>query len=175
MHARLYVQVPVCKEMTEEKFPTFNKYSDKAPSDKFAFHEVNLILSTERLSNQSKLFRIDQRIKGYLYCQQVVPISSAAKFKPEKRVSLILWVSFLVCNFASSLACLWTRTLMRSAYYLCWQSNSFPAYTFCPVFLYFRLCFRLDWGLTWKTLKPFRIPLRCRIFLVAFTNPHCRC
>ena len=84
------MQVPVCKEMTEEKFPTFNKYSDKAPSDKFAFHEVNLILSTERLSNQSKLFRIDQRIKGYLYGQQVVPISSVAKFKPEKRVSLIL-------------------------------------------------------------------------------------
>ena len=84
------MQVPVCKEMTEEKFPTFNKYSDKAPSDKFSFHEVNLILSTERLSNQSKLFRIDQRIKGYLYGQQVVPISSAAKFKPEKRVSLIL-------------------------------------------------------------------------------------
>jgi hypothetical protein len=84
----------VYKKTAEEKFPTLKKYSDKAPpSDKFASHEVKVDYEYKSVVEPDKVVPPDQRIKGYLYGPQVVPISSAeweaVKFKPEKGVKLL--------------------------------------------------------------------------------------
>jgi ATP-dependent DNA helicase 2 subunit 2 len=87
-------QVWVYKKTSEEKFPTLKKYSDKAPpSDKFASHEVKVDYEYKSVLEPDTVVPPDQRIKGYLYGPQVVPISSAeweaVKFKPEKGVKLL--------------------------------------------------------------------------------------
>jgi ATP-dependent DNA helicase 2 subunit 2 len=84
----------VYKKTYEEKFPTLKKYSDKAPpSDKFATHEVKIDYEYRSVVEPNKVVPPYQRIKGYLYGPQVVPISSAeweaVKFKPEKGVKLL--------------------------------------------------------------------------------------
>ncbi|KAL6909598.1 hypothetical protein ACP4OV_001879 [Aristida adscensionis] len=84
------IKVCVYKKTYEEKFPTLKKYSDKAPpSDKFASHEVKVDYKYKSIFEPDKIIPPDQRIKGYLYGPQVVPISSAVKFKPEKGVKLL--------------------------------------------------------------------------------------
>ncbi|KAL6638579.1 hypothetical protein ACP70R_023690 [Stipagrostis hirtigluma subsp. patula] len=88
------IKVWVYKKTSEEKFPTLKKYSDKAPpSDKFASHEVKVDYEYKSVVEPDKVIPPDQRIKGYLYGPQVVPISSAeweaVKFKPEKGVKLL--------------------------------------------------------------------------------------
>ncbi|KAM0886195.1 hypothetical protein ACQ4PT_029879 [Festuca glaucescens] len=88
------VIVWVYKKTSEEKFPTLKKYSDKAPpSDKFASHEVKVDYEYKSILEPHTVVPLDQRIKGYLYGPQVVPISSAeweaVKFKPEKVVKLL--------------------------------------------------------------------------------------
>lgn len=88
------IKVWVYKKTSEEKFPTLKKYSDKAPpSDKFASHEVKVDYEYKSVIEPDKVVPPDQRIKGYLYGPQVVPISSAeweaVKFKPEKGVKLL--------------------------------------------------------------------------------------
>ncbi|PAN43942.1 hypothetical protein PAHAL_9G004700 [Panicum hallii] len=88
------IKVWVYKKTAEEKFPTLKKYSDKAPpSDKFASHEVKVDYEYKSVIEPDKVVPPDQRIKGYLYGPQVVPISSAeweaVKFKPEKGVKLL--------------------------------------------------------------------------------------
>lgn len=88
------MQVWVYKKTSEEKFPTLKKYSDKAPaSDKFATHEVKVDFEYKSSQDPDKVVPPEQRIKGYRYGPQVVPISSAeweaVKFKPEKGVKLL--------------------------------------------------------------------------------------
>ncbi|KAM0920134.1 hypothetical protein ACQ4PT_007775 [Festuca glaucescens] len=88
------IKVWVYKKTSEEKFPTLKKYSDKAPpSDKFASHEVKVDYEYKSILEPDTVVPPDQRIKGYLYGPQVVPISSAeweaVKFKPEKGVKLL--------------------------------------------------------------------------------------
>uniref|UniRef100_A0ACD5WEQ4 Uncharacterized protein n=1 Tax=Avena sativa TaxID=4498 RepID=A0ACD5WEQ4_AVESA len=88
------IKVWVYKKTSEEKFPTLKKYSDKAPpSDKFASHEVKVDFEYKSILEPDTVVPPDQRIKGYLYGPQVVPISSAeweaVKFKPEKGVKLL--------------------------------------------------------------------------------------
>ncbi|KAF8762401.1 hypothetical protein HU200_009582 [Digitaria exilis] len=92
--SNLRIKVWVYKKTAEEKFPTLKKYSDKAPpSDKFASHEVKVDYEYKSIVEPDKVVPPDQRIKGYLYGPQVVPISSAeweaVKFKPEKGVKLL--------------------------------------------------------------------------------------
>ncbi|RZC12173.1 ATP-dependent DNA helicase 2 subunit KU80 [Glycine soja] len=87
-------QVMVYKKTTEEKFPSMKKYSDKAPpNDKFAKHEVKIDYEHKSSKDPDKVVPPDQRIKGYPYGPQIVPISSAeweaVKFKPEKGVKLM--------------------------------------------------------------------------------------
>lgn len=82
------------KKTSEEKFPTLKKYSDKAPeTDKLASHEVKVEYEYKKVDDPSKVVPPEQRIKGYRYGPQVVPISSAeweaVKFKPEKGVKLL--------------------------------------------------------------------------------------
>lgn len=84
----------VYKKVSEEKFPTLKKYSDKAPpTDKFATHEIKVDYEYRSVQDPSKVVPPEQRIKGYRYGPQVVPISSAeleaVKFKPEKSVKLL--------------------------------------------------------------------------------------
>ncbi|XP_058104657.1 ATP-dependent DNA helicase 2 subunit KU80 isoform X2 [Magnolia sinica] len=88
------IKVWVYKKTSEEKFPTLKRYSDKAPSnDRFATHEVKVDIEYKSLENPNKVVPPEQRIKGYRYGPQVVPISSAeweaVKFKPEKSVKLL--------------------------------------------------------------------------------------
>ncbi|XP_077245146.1 ku80 family protein isoform X2 [Tasmannia lanceolata] len=88
------IKVWVYKKTSEEKFPTLKKYSDKAPpTDKFATHELKVDFEYKSLENPNKVVPPEQRIKGYRYGPQVVPISSAeweaVKFKPEKSVKLL--------------------------------------------------------------------------------------
>lgn len=69
-------------------------YSDKAPpTDKFATHEVKIDYEYRSSDDSNRVVPPDQRIKGYRYGPQVVPISSAewdaVKFKPEKGVKLL--------------------------------------------------------------------------------------
>lgn len=83
----------VYKKTSEEKFPTLKKYSDKAPpSDKFATHEVKIDYEYKSIDS-SQVVPPEQRIKGYRYGPQVVPISAdeleAVKFKPEKGVKIL--------------------------------------------------------------------------------------
>lgn len=103
----------VYKKTAEEKFPTLKKYSDKAPpSDKFASHEVKVDYEYKSIVEPDKVVPPDQRIKGYRYGPQVVPISSAeweaVKFKPEKGVKLLGFTDrssilryAIIFNFAS--------------------------------------------------------------------------
>jgi len=87
-------QVMVYKKTQEEKFPTLKKFSDKAPqTDKFATHEVKVDYEYKSSADPDKVVPPDQRIKGYRYGPQIIPISSAewdaVKFKPEKGVKLL--------------------------------------------------------------------------------------
>lgn len=70
------------------------KYSDKAPpTDKFATHEIKVDYEYKSIGDPNRVVPPEQRIKGYRYGPQVVPISSAeldaVKFKPEKGVKLL--------------------------------------------------------------------------------------
>ncbi|KAK9103571.1 hypothetical protein Sjap_020825 [Stephania japonica] len=95
---RVKIKVWVYKKTSEEKFPTLKKYSDKAPStDKFATHEIKVDYEYKMADDPVKVVPPEQRIKGYRYGPQVVPISSAEleaiKFKPEKSVKLLGFTS----------------------------------------------------------------------------------
>ncbi|KAJ0964159.1 hypothetical protein J5N97_029281 [Dioscorea zingiberensis] len=88
------IKVWVYKKTSEEKFPTLKKYSDKAPpSDKFATHEVKVDYEYKSVEDPDKVVPPEQRIKGYRYGPQVVPISSAeweaVQFKPDKGIKLL--------------------------------------------------------------------------------------
>ncbi|XP_057807404.1 ATP-dependent DNA helicase 2 subunit KU80 isoform X2 [Salvia miltiorrhiza] len=88
------IKVWVYKKTCEEKFPTLKKYSDKAPpTDKFASHEIKVDYEYRSIEDPKRVVPPEQRIKGYSYGPQVVPISSAewdaVKFKPEKGVRLL--------------------------------------------------------------------------------------
>ncbi|KAI3692357.1 hypothetical protein L6452_32171 [Arctium lappa] len=88
------IKVWVYKKTSEEKFPTLKKYSDKAPAtDKFATHEIKVDYEYKSVQDPSKVVPPEQRIKGYRYGPQVIPISSAeleaVKFRPEKSVKLL--------------------------------------------------------------------------------------
>ncbi|KAL3616562.1 ATP-dependent DNA helicase II subunit 2 [Castilleja foliolosa] len=88
------IKVWVYKKTSEEKFPTFKKYSDKAPPmDKFATHEIKVDYEYKCIEDPNRVVPPEQRIRGYRYGPQVVPISSAeldaVKFKPEKGVKLL--------------------------------------------------------------------------------------
>ncbi|XP_057980916.1 ATP-dependent DNA helicase 2 subunit KU80 isoform X2 [Malania oleifera] len=88
------IKVWVYKKTAEERFPTLKIYSDKAPpTDKFATHEVKVDFEYKRVQGPGKVVPPEQRIKGYRYGPQVIPISSAdweaVKFKPEKSVRLL--------------------------------------------------------------------------------------
>ena len=94
LHTLANGQVWVYKKTSEEKFPTLKKYSDKAPStDKFATHEIKVDYEYKSVQDPSKVVPPEQRIKGYRYGPQVIPISSAeleaVKFRPEKSVKLL--------------------------------------------------------------------------------------
>ncbi|KAA8515939.1 hypothetical protein F0562_019118 [Nyssa sinensis] len=91
---KMKIKVWVYKKTSEEKFPTLKKYSDKAPpTDKFATHEIKVDYEYRSVEDPGKVVPPEQRIKGYRYGPQVVPISSAeweaVKFKPEKGVKLL--------------------------------------------------------------------------------------
>ncbi|XP_024027861.1 ATP-dependent DNA helicase 2 subunit KU80 isoform X2 [Morus notabilis] len=91
---KMKIKIWVYKKTTEEKIPTLKKYSDRAPpTDKFATHEVKVDYQYKRVEDPNKFVPPEQRIKGYRYGPQVVPISSAewdaVKFKPEKSVKLL--------------------------------------------------------------------------------------
>ncbi|XP_057501213.1 ATP-dependent DNA helicase 2 subunit KU80 isoform X1 [Actinidia eriantha] len=90
----LKIKVWVYKKTAEEKFPTLKKYSDKAPpTDKFATHEIKVDYEYKSVEDSNRIVPPEQRIKGYQYGPQVVPISSAewdaVKFKPDKSVKLL--------------------------------------------------------------------------------------
>ncbi|KAI3982627.1 hypothetical protein MKX01_031366 [Papaver californicum] len=94
MSSKMKIKVWVYKKTSEEKFPTLKKYSDKAPpTDKFATHEIKVDYEYKGVEDPTKVIPPEQRIKGYRYGPQVVPISSdewdAVKFKPEKSVKLL--------------------------------------------------------------------------------------
>ncbi|KAK1394041.1 ATP-dependent DNA helicase 2 subunit KU80 [Heracleum sosnowskyi] len=94
LSSEVKVMVWVYKKTSEEKFPTLKKYSDKAPeTDKLASHEVKVEYEYKKVDDPTKVVPPEQRIKGYRYGPQVVPISSAeweaVKFKPEKGVKLL--------------------------------------------------------------------------------------
>lgn len=89
-----HYQIWVYKKTAEEKFPTLKKYSDKAPrNDKFATHELKIDYEYKNTEDFDKVVPPEQRIKGYRYGPQIVPISSAeweaVKFTPEKGVKLL--------------------------------------------------------------------------------------
>ncbi|XP_016184209.1 ATP-dependent DNA helicase 2 subunit KU80 [Arachis ipaensis] len=91
---KLRIKVLVYKKTAEEKFPTLKKFSDKAAStDKFATHEVKVDYEYKSSQEPDKVVPPDQRIKGYRYGPQIVPISQAewdaVKFKPEKGLKLL--------------------------------------------------------------------------------------
>ncbi|KAK2985233.1 hypothetical protein RJ640_015941 [Escallonia rubra] len=91
---KMKIKVWVYKKTSEEKFPTLKKYSDKAPStDRFATHEIKVDYEYKSVEDPGKVVPPEQRIKGFRYGPQVVPISSAeletVKFKPEKSVKLL--------------------------------------------------------------------------------------
>lgn len=91
---KMRIKVWVYKKTAEERFPTLKQYSDQAPpTDKFATHEVKVDFEYKSVEESSKVVPPEQRIKGYRYGPQVIPISSAeweaVKFKPEKGVKLL--------------------------------------------------------------------------------------
>lgn len=70
------------------------KYSNKAPpTDKFATHEIKVDYEYKSVEDPNRVIPPEQRIRGYCYGPQVVPISSAeleaVKFNPEKGVKLL--------------------------------------------------------------------------------------
>lgn len=74
--------------------PTLKYFTDKAPpSDKFATHEIKVDYLHKCFDDPNKVVPPEQRIKGYRYGPQVIPISSdewdTVKFKPEKGVKLL--------------------------------------------------------------------------------------
>jgi len=85
----------VYKKTAEEKFPTLKKYTDKAPpNDKFATREVKIDYEYKSSEDPDKVVvPPDQRIRGYPYGPQIVPLSTshwdAFKFLPEKGVKLL--------------------------------------------------------------------------------------
>ncbi|XP_062154051.1 ATP-dependent DNA helicase 2 subunit KU80 [Alnus glutinosa] len=92
--SKMKIKVWVYKKTSEEKFPTLKKYSDKAPAtDKFATHEVKVDYEYKNVEGPSRVVPPEERIKGYRYGPQVVPIApsewDAVKFKPEKSVKLL--------------------------------------------------------------------------------------
>ncbi|XP_047342319.1 ATP-dependent DNA helicase 2 subunit KU80 [Impatiens glandulifera] len=94
MSSSLKIKVWVYKKTAEERFPTLKKYSDKAPqTDKFATHEIKVDYQYRSVQDPARIVPPEQRIKGYRYGPQVVPISTAewdaVKFKPEKSVKLL--------------------------------------------------------------------------------------
>ncbi|XVF26321.1 hypothetical protein REPUB_Repub14bG0006100 [Reevesia pubescens] len=91
---KMKIKVWVYKKTQEEKFPTLKKYSEKAPStSKFATHQVKVDYEYKSVDDSSQVVPPEQRIKGYRYGPQVVPISAAeldaVKFKPEKGIKLL--------------------------------------------------------------------------------------
>ncbi|XP_073102897.1 ATP-dependent DNA helicase 2 subunit KU80 isoform X1 [Elaeis guineensis] len=94
LSSTMKIKVWVYKKTSEEKFPTLKKYSGKAhSSDKFATYEVKVDYEYKSMEDPDKVVPPEQRIRGYRYGPQVVPISSAeweaVKFKPEKGVKLL--------------------------------------------------------------------------------------
>lgn len=92
--SKMKIKVWVYKKTSEEKLPTLKKYSDKAPAtDKFATHEVKVDYEYKNVEGPSRVVPPEERIKGYRYGPQVVPIApsewDAVKFKPEKGVKLL--------------------------------------------------------------------------------------
>ncbi|PPR89237.1 hypothetical protein GOBAR_AA31448 [Gossypium barbadense] len=91
----LFSTVWVYKKTQEEKFPTLKKYSEKAPaSNKLATHQVKVSYEYKSVDGSSNsVIPPEQRIKGYRYGPQVVPISTAewdaVKFKPEKGIKVL--------------------------------------------------------------------------------------
>ncbi|XWS32324.1 hypothetical protein CRYUN_Cryun23aG0149700 [Craigia yunnanensis] len=91
---KMKIKVWVYNKTQEEKLPTLRKYSEKAPStDKFATNQVKVDYEYKSVDGSSEVVPPEQRIKGYCYGPQVIPISAAewdaVKFKPEKGVKLL--------------------------------------------------------------------------------------
>ncbi|OMO73292.1 hypothetical protein CCACVL1_17353 [Corchorus capsularis] len=91
---QMKIKVWVYKRTQEEKFPTLKKYSEKAPAtNKSATHQIKVDFEYKIEEGSSQVIPPEQRIKGYRYGPQVVPISAAeldsVKFKPEKGVKLL--------------------------------------------------------------------------------------
>ncbi|TYH99829.1 hypothetical protein ES332_A11G092700v1 [Gossypium tomentosum] len=92
---QMKIKVWVYKKTQEEKFPTLKKYSEKAPaSNKLATHQVKVSYEYKSVDGYSNsVIPPEQRIKGYRYGPQVVPISTAewdaVKFKPEKGIKVL--------------------------------------------------------------------------------------
>ncbi|KAG8391672.1 hypothetical protein BUALT_Bualt01G0211700 [Buddleja alternifolia] len=94
LSSKMKIKVWVYKKTSEEKFPTLKKYSDKAPpTDKLATHQFKVDYEYKSTEDPNRVVPPEQRIKGYRYGPQVVPISSAeweaVKYKPEKGVKLL--------------------------------------------------------------------------------------
>ncbi|KAB1218948.1 ATP-dependent DNA helicase 2 subunit KU80 [Morella rubra] len=94
LSSKMKIKIWVYKKTSQEKFPTLKKYSDKAPAtDKFATHEVKVDYEYKNVEDPSKVVPPEQRIKGYRYGPQVIPIAhsewDAVKFKPEKSVKIV--------------------------------------------------------------------------------------
>uniref|UniRef100_A0A1D1Z9U1 ATP-dependent DNA helicase 2 subunit KU80 n=1 Tax=Anthurium amnicola TaxID=1678845 RepID=A0A1D1Z9U1_9ARAE len=92
--SKMKIKVWVYKKASEERFPTLKKYSDKAhQTDKFATHEVKVEFEYKSIEDPNSVVPPEQRIRGYRYGPQVIPVSSeeweAVKFKPEKSVKLL--------------------------------------------------------------------------------------
>ncbi|MBA0685840.1 hypothetical protein Goari_013483, partial [Gossypium aridum] len=92
---QMKIKVWVYKKTQEEKFPTLKKYSEKAAaSNKLATHQVKVSYEYKSVDGSStSVIPPEQRIKGYRYGPQVVPISTAewdaVKFKPEKGIKVL--------------------------------------------------------------------------------------
>ncbi|XP_078442889.1 ku80 family protein [Wolffia australiana] len=94
LSSTMKIKIWVYKKTSEERFPTLKKYSDKAPgSDRFATHEVKLDYEYKSIEDPNKIIPPEQRIRGYRYGPQIIPVSSdeweAVKFRPEKSVKLL--------------------------------------------------------------------------------------
>ncbi|XP_057869345.2 ATP-dependent DNA helicase 2 subunit KU80 isoform X2 [Cryptomeria japonica] len=88
------VKVWVYKKTIQERVPTLKKYSEKAPpNDSFASREVKMDFEYKSREDPDKTIPPEQRIKGFRYGPQVVPISTmeedTLRFKPEKGLKLL--------------------------------------------------------------------------------------
>lgn len=88
------IKVWVYKKTYQERMPSLKKYSDKAPpNDPYATREVKMDVQYKNREDPDKTVPPEQRIKGFKYGPQVVPISmvekETLKFKPEKGVKLL--------------------------------------------------------------------------------------